>query len=218
MRSHRVLLLLRTGKPVFSFRRNRAPAPLLGNPIGGQDIQYLFPAPQHKHVHVLPSCPTGKTIDGSVRVLALEASDQEPVLSALEGGGREGTLRDGINERAGRAPRLLVLPLRIQIPKLRLILFLAQIIDQVVAVVADEDLVLFDDLDQCLHPARRRFNRQAGGVRRQNHPDLTFLHILKQASKRLTALAKLLVIGEIPHFAVVRCRIHSCLAVVVHML
>ena len=105
LRCHRLLLLLRTGKPVFSFRRNRAPALLFGNPIGGEEIQELFPVPQHKHVHILPNRPAGKTVDGRVRVLALEAGDEEPVLSPLNGGGREGTLRDGIDERAGRAPR-----------------------------------------------------------------------------------------------------------------
>jgi hypothetical protein len=66
---------------------------------------------------------------------------------------------DGIEERAPPAPGFLVFPLWIQTPKLSLILLLAQIIDQVVAVVADENLVLFDDLDKRLHPARWRFNR-----------------------------------------------------------
>src|SRR5258707_337212 len=127
-------------------------------------------------------------------------------------------LRYGIDERAGRATRFRIFPLWIQVPKLRLILFLAQIIDQVVAVVANEDFVLFDGLDKRLHPARSRFNRQADGVRRQNHPDLTLLHILKQLSKRLTALSKLLIIGEMPQLAIVLRRINRCLAAVVHML
>jgi hypothetical protein len=61
-------------------------------------------------------------------------------------GGREGALGDGIEERAGRAPLPLVFPWRIEAPKLRLILFLAQVVDQVEAVVAYEDLVLFDGL------------------------------------------------------------------------
>src|SRR5260370_1415014 len=169
-------------------------------------------------VHVLPLCCAGKTIDGCSRVLALDAGHQEPVLSPLERDGREGALRDGIDERAGRAPRFLVFPVWIQVSKLRLILFFVQIIDQVVATVANEDLVLLDDLDERLHPARRRFNRQAGGGTRQNHPDLTLLHSVKQSGKCLSALSEPRVIGEIPHFAIVRCRINRCLAVVVHLL
>ena len=111
LRGHRLLLLLRTGEPVFSFRRNRAPAALLVNPIGGQDIQELFPMPQREHVHVLPDRPAGNTIEGRLRVRALEAGDQEPVLSPLDVGSCERTLREGIDERAGGAPLPLVFPL-----------------------------------------------------------------------------------------------------------
>jgi len=60
LRGHRVLLLLRTGEPVFSFWGNGAPAPILGNAIGGEDIQYLFPVPQPKHVQSLALLPRWK--------------------------------------------------------------------------------------------------------------------------------------------------------------
>jgi len=59
---------------------------------------------------------------------------------------------------------------------------------------------------------------QPGDVRRQNHADLTLLHSVKQAGKRLSALAELLVISEIPQLAVVRCRINRGLAFMVHVL
>jgi len=59
---------------------------------------------------------------------------------------------------------------------------------------------------------------QPGGLRGQNHPDLPLLHSVKQAGKRLSALAEILVIGEIPHFAVVRCRINRGLTFMVHVL
>ncbi|MFL5662284.1 MAG: hypothetical protein ACJ8BW_13170 [Ktedonobacteraceae bacterium] len=215
---HRVLLSLRAGEPVFPFRGNGTPALLLGDPIGGEDIQHLPPAPQPKHVHVLSNRPAGKTVDCSMRVLVLEAAEQEPVLPSLQIGSGERTLHDGIDEWARPAPCSLVFPLGIQIPKLCLVLFLAQIIDQIVAVVADEDFVLLEGPDKGLHPARRRLNRQAGGVRRHDYSYLTFLHILKQSGKRLTALAKLLVIDEIPQLAIVRRRINRCPAVVRHVL
>src|SRR5260370_21412388 len=100
----RGLLSLRAGEPVFPFRGNRTPALLLGDPIGGEGIQHLPPAPQPKHVHVLSNRPAGKTVDGSVRVLALEAAEQEPVLPSLQIGGIERTLRETIDERAGPPP------------------------------------------------------------------------------------------------------------------
>ena len=78
--------------------------------------------------------------------------------------------------------------------------------------------MLCDGLDERLHPARRGLNRQAGGVVRQNHPDLALLHVLKQAGKRLAALAQFLGIGEIPQLAVVRRRINRGLAAVVNVL
>src|SRR5258708_9579709 len=215
---HRVLLSLRVGEPVFPFRGNGTPALLLGDPIGGEGIQHLPPAPQPKHVHVLSNRPAGKTVDGSVRGLAREAAEQEPVPPSLQIGSSERALRHGIGERAGPAPCPLVFPLGIQIPKLRLILFLAQIIDQIVAVVADEDFVLLDGPDKTLHPPRPPFNGQSRALTRHDYSYLTFLHILKQSGKRLTALAKLLVIDEIPQLAIVRCRIHRCLAVMRHVL
>src|SRR5437899_3349022 len=103
--------------------------------------------PPSPPVCVLPSCSAGKTIDGSALGLLLNFCYQEPVLTSLDRGGSERTLRDGIDERAGPVPCSFVLPLRIQVPKLRLIVFIAQIIDQIVAAVANEASVLLDGLD-----------------------------------------------------------------------
>ena len=217
-RGHRILLLLCAGEPVPAFGGNRAPAALMAYSIGCQEIQNFFPASQAEQVHVLPDCPAGKDVDRTVRALALQARDEEPVLPVLDVCSYEGALHDGIGERAGCEPLPLVVLRREEGAKPCLILFLAQVIDQVVAVVANEDLVLFDDLDERLHPARRRFNRQAGGVGGHNHPDLALLHCAKQAGKRLAALAELLVIREIPQLAVVRCRINRGLAVVIYSL
>jgi hypothetical protein len=127
--------------------------------------------------------------------------------------------------RWNRAPAaLLVYPIWSQeiqelfpMPQRKHVHVLPQVVDQVVAVVADEDVALLDGLDERLHPAWRGLDRQAGGLRRQNHPDLTLLHGVKQAGKRLAALAEFLGIGEIPQLAVVRCRINRCLAVVVRL-
>jgi hypothetical protein len=47
---------------------------------------------------------------------------------------------------------------------------------------------------------------------------LSRLHSVKQAGKRLAALAELLVISEILHFAVVRCGVNRGLAGVVNLL
>src|ERR1700694_4154988 len=124
----------------------------------------------------------------------------------------------GTGGGARREPLPLVALRREEGAKPRLILFLAQVIDQVASMVADENRVLLDGLDERLHPARRRFDPQAGGLGRQNHPDLSFLHIMKQAGKRLAALAELLSIGEISELAVVLCRIDRGLAAVVHLL
>src|SRR6266581_3636987 len=78
--------------------------------------------------------------------------------------------------------------------------------------------VMLDGLDKRLHPVRRRFNRQVSGVGCHDYSYLTFLHVPKQSGKRLTALAEPLVIREVPHFAVVLCRINGRLAVVCHVL
>ena len=69
--------------------------------IGCQEIQNFFPASQAEQVHVLPDCPAGKDVDRTVRALALQARDEEPVLPVLDVCSYEGALRDGIDERAG---------------------------------------------------------------------------------------------------------------------
>src|SRR5258708_11817320 len=109
---HRVLLSLRVGEPVFPFRGNGTPALLLGDPIGGEGIQHLPPAPQPKHVHVLANRPPEKTEEGVGRGPPAEGPGREPVPPLLQIAGTKRPRPQVTGQRRGPPPAPPDYPLR----------------------------------------------------------------------------------------------------------